>query len=162
MTEKQIAERLLEAIKGKTVYFSLSRNAVASIENGRNNYPVSRLLSYCNDTKLAMVMKDMATEESYTVHTVLEISRLLKMLMHRYKVGRCEILHKTGVCYTAPNLEDTDGRRCRKGGRHYLSLTIRTLLAVCETIHCDILFEPIDEGSFFLKKQRLCQQKTRR
>lgn len=134
MTQTQIAERLTEALQGRTYVGSLTAYAAKSIEDGRSNYPVSNLITYCQDMNVRMVMFDLATEDCFYPTTILEVHQVLNLLMERYKVDYKLVYRKTAIHYTAPKSFDKN-----EAGKAPLS--IKTFLAVCDVIHCDLRFE---------------------
>lgn len=134
MNQEQFAHRLDEAVTDRNYKGELTPYTLQSIEKSRSNYPVSNLLAYCKGYGLRMVMQDMATEDSFFPKTVLEVHEVLGLLMKRYMVDYQMVYRKTGVHYTSPK---SDAENKKYGA----PLSIKTLLAVCETIHCDILFE---------------------
>lgn len=142
MNQEQIAEKLKEASQGKVYNGSLSSYAVKSIMSGRSNYPVLNLITYCGDLGLHLVMTDMATEDCYDAFTVLDVHKTLAFLMERYEVDSKLIYRKTAAHYTAPkSLEEEELAEIKSEGNKYVtSLSIKTLLAVCEVIHCDLSF----------------------
>lgn len=138
MNQGQIADSLKEMMNGKSYSGSLSSYATQSIELGRSNYPVSNLITYCQDSGLKLAMLDLATEDKFYPASVLEVHKVLDLLMKRYDVDYKLIYRKTAVHYTAPKSFDEE----ELGGvRHPSPLSIKTLLSVCEVIHCDLLFE---------------------
>lgn len=137
MNQQQIAERLAQAMGGREYTGPLTPYAVQSIEKGRSNYPVSNLLAYCRDSGLEMVMTDMTTEDRFHPTSVLEVHRTLGLLMDRYEVD-CKLVHrKTATHYTAPKSLDEQGNEDPKVPT---PLSVKTLIAVCEVIHCDLSF----------------------
>lgn len=134
MTQTQIAERLKQALQGKAYEGSLTSYAVKSIEDGRSNYPVSNLLAYCEDMNLQLVMFDLVTEDCFYPTSVLAVHKVLGLLMERYKVDYKLVYRKTAIHYTAPKSFD-------EGSSVKAPLSIKTFLAVCDVIHCDLRFE---------------------
>lgn len=127
MTKEQLADKLKEIRQGNQYSGKLSGYAVRSIEESRSSYPVSNLIDYCEGTNLQMVMTDMATDESYAVHEIMDIHEVIDMLMKRYGIDSQYVYRKTAIHYTAP-----------KNGN--ASLSVNTLLAVCSSLHCKIDF----------------------
>ena len=127
MTKETIADKLKEMNQGNRYSGKLSGYAVRSIEESRSSYPVSNLIDYCEGMNLQMVMVDMATDEVYVVHEIMDIHEIIDMLMKRYNIDYQLVYRKTAVHYTAP-----------KNGR--ASLSVNTLLAVCSSLHCKIDF----------------------
>lgn len=138
MNQEQVAERLKEAMNGRAYKGSLTSYAVQSIEKGRSNYPVSNLITYCQDSSLKIVMFDLATEDRFYPTSVLEVHKAIGLLMDRYDVDYQLIYRKTAVHYTAPKSFDESELENTK---HPAPLSIKTLLAVCDVIHCDLRFE---------------------
>lgn len=145
MSQEQIAERLKIALHGAPYSGTLTSYAAKSIEDGRSNYPVSNLITYCSDMNLKMVMFDLTTEDRFFPTSILEVHKVLDLLMRRYNVDYKLVYRKTAVHYTAPKSFD----ECKleklkadsKNKKSVAPLSIKTLLAVCEVIHCDLLFE---------------------
>lgn len=146
MTQEQIAERLSAAAANREYSGNLTSYAIQSIGEGRSNYPVSNLIAYCNGLGLKLVMFDLATEDRFYPLSVLDVHRALNILMPRYKVDYKLVYRKTGVHYTAPkSLDEKELEKIQSapnGKRFVTPLSIKTLLAVCDTIHCDLRFEP--------------------
>ncbi len=145
MTQEQIAERLKQSVQDKAYTGSLTSYTVKSIEDGRSNYPVTNLIAYCQDMDLKLVMFDMATEDCFYPISVLEVHKVLDLLMKRYNVDYKLVYRKTAVHYTAPkSFDEKDLEKMKsdpKGKRYVTPLSIKTLLAVCDVIHCDLRFE---------------------
>lgn len=141
MTQQEIAKRLQignNPYKGK-----LTSYAVKSIVEGKSNYPVSNLLQYCNDMNIVITMLDETTEDKFYPKTILEVHWILNLLMDRYEVDPKLVYRKTGIYYTPPKTfeqEELDKLKSQ-GVRFAAPLSIKTLLAVCEVIHCNLLFE---------------------
>lgn len=127
MNQERIAEELRRLTEGERYQGSLTRYAVQSIEESRSNYPAVNLLTYCNDMGIAFTMEDLATEEHYHPVSLKDLHDTLNMLMKRYRIDYQTILRKSGAHYTPPNAKTAP-------------LSIRTLLAVCDVIHCEISF----------------------
>lgn len=127
MTKEQLADKLKEIRQVNQYSGKLSGYAVRSIEESRSSYPVSNLIDYCEGINLQMVMTDMATDESYAVHEIMDIHEVIDMLMKRYGIDSQYVYRKTAIHYTAP-----------KNGN--ASLSVNTLLAVCSSLHCKIDF----------------------
>lgn len=146
MNQEQVARKLKTAMQEKSYKGSLTAYAVQSIESGRSNYPVSNLIIYCQDMNLKMVMTDMATEDCFDAVSVLDVHQTLDFLMRRYDVDYKLVYRKTAVHYTPPKpLEPKELERMKSlpdGNRYAAPLSIKTLLAVCDVIHCDLSFEP--------------------
>ncbi|MCM1142545.1 MAG: hypothetical protein NC453_28580 [Muribaculum sp.] len=138
MNQEPIAEKLKTAMDGRAYQGSLTAYAAQSIGKGRSNYPVANLITYCQDSNLRMVMLDMATEDRFYPTSVLEVHRYICFLMNRYDVDYQLIYRKTAVHYTAPKSFDESEL---ENVKHPAPLSIKTLLAVCDVIHCDLLFE---------------------
>lgn len=126
MNKVTIAIKLVE-LRGKTPIEHLTAYAVRSIEKGVVSYPVANLITYCKDASLRMVLTDKATLESYPLDEMPEVHEVIQMIMRRYKIDDKLIYRKTGVYYTPP-----------KGNEG--SLSMNTLLAVCEALHCTLTF----------------------
>lgn len=143
MNQEQIADKLKEVLQGREYSGSLTSYAVKSIISGRSNYPVLNLITFCNDLGLKLVMTDMATEDCYDAHTILDVHKTLVFLMDRYEVDSKLVYRKTAAHYTVPKaLEEKELAEIKSDGNKYVtSLSIKTLLAVCEVIHCDLSFE---------------------
>lgn len=145
MSQKQIAEKLKTVLQGATYSGTLTSYAAKSIEDGRSNYPVSNLITYCKDMNLKMVMLDLTTEDCFFPASILEVHAVLDLLMRRYKVDYKLVYRKTAVHYTAPKSFDestlTKIKADADSKKSVAPLSIKTLLAVCEVIHCDLLFE---------------------
>lgn len=146
MNQEQLADRIKNAVSGAAYTGSLSPYAVQSIELARSNYPVQNLITFCQDMSLKLVMTDMATEDRFYPDSVLDVHKVLDLLMKRYLVDPKLVYRKTGVHYTPPkslNPEDLERLKEEADGRKYvIPLSIKTLLAVCEVIHCDLSFYP--------------------
>lgn len=145
MTQEQIAERI-KAVCGNNGYSgNLTPYAVKSIEEGRSNYPASNLITYCQDMGLKLVMFDLVTEDCFYPESVLDIHRVLDLLMRRYNVDYKLVYRKTAIHYTAPkSLDEKDLEKMKassKGTKYVAPLSVKTLLAVCDVIHCDLRFE---------------------
>lgn len=144
MTQEHLADRIKNAINGVTYMGYLTPYAVQSIESGRSNFPVQNLITYCQDMNLRFVMTDMATEDRFFPETVLDVHKVLDLLMKRYKVDNKLVYRKTGLHYTPPKSlipEDLERMKEEAEGRKYvIPLSIKTLLAVCEVIYCDLSF----------------------
>lgn len=145
MTQEQIAEKLKQSLQDKPYSGSLTSYAAKSIEDGRSNYPVTNLIAYCQDMNLKLMMFDMATEDCFYPISVLEVHKVLDLLMKRYNVDYQLVYRKTAVHYTAPksfNERDLEKMQTGPKGKKYVTpLSIKTLLAVCDVIHCDLRFE---------------------
>ena len=145
MTQEQIAERIKAAIQNKEYKGGLTSYAVKSIEEGRSNYPASNLIIYCQDMSLKLVMFDLVTEDCFYPESVLDIHKVLDLLMKRYNVDYKLVYRKTAIHYTAPkSFDEKDLEKMKTGdnGKKYaIPLSVKTLLAVCDVIHCDLRFE---------------------
>lgn len=146
MNQEQLADRIKEATNGAAYTGSLTSYAVQSIELARSNYPVQNLISFCQDMNLKFVMTDMATEDRFYPESVLDVHKVLDLLMKRYKVDHKLVYRKTGIHYTPPkSLDPEDIERMKEeayGRKYVIPLSIKTLLAVCEVIYCDLTFDP--------------------
>lgn len=144
MNQEEISEKLASATKGATYQGSLTPFVAQSIEKAKSNYPVTNLLNYCKDMNLKMVMVDMATEDKFYPQSVLEVHKILGLLMDRYNVDPNLVYRKTAIHYTPPkSFDEGELEKMQSAGKRFLTpLSIKTLLAVCDVIHCDFLFEP--------------------
>ena len=146
MNQEQLAHKIKSATNGAAYTGNLTPYAVQSIELARSNYPVQNLISFCQDMNLKFVMKDMATEDRFYPESVLDIHKVLDLLMKRYKVDQKLVYRKTGIHYTPPkSLVPEDIERLKEeadGHKYVISLSIKTLLAICEVIYCDLMFDP--------------------
>ncbi len=145
MNQEQLADRIKGVLNGAAYTGSLTAYAVQSIELARSNYPVQNLITFCQDMNLKFVMTDLATEDRFYPDSVLDVHKVLDLLMRRYQVDHKLVYRKTGVHYTPPKSlipEDLERMREEADGRKYVTpLSIKTLLAVCEVIHCDMTFD---------------------
>lgn len=136
MTPQDIGIKLKEFTEGKDVQFDMSSFSVRSIENGDRNFSLNNLLAYCDYGGIQMSITDLNTEESWDVYSVFEIHKVLKLLMDRYNVDNKLVYRKTAMHYTPPkSFEGED-----MNDRFRFALSIKTLLAVCEVIHCKLDF----------------------
>ena len=146
MNQEQLAQRIKTATNGATYTGGLTPYAVQSIELARSNYSVQNLISFCQDMKLKFVMTDMATEDRFYPESVLDVHKVLDLLMKRYNVDYKLVYRKTGVHYTPPKSlipEELERIKGDVDSRKYVTpLSIKTLLAVCEVIYCDLTFDP--------------------
>lgn len=144
MNQEQIAVKLKAVSQDKVYKGGLSSYAVQSIVSGRSNYPVSNLLTYCSDSNIKFVMTDLATEDCFYPVSVLDVHKVLVFLMDRYEVDHKLVYRKTAVHYTVPKSlveEELEEIKSKSDGNKYVTpLSIKTLLAVCEVIHCDLSF----------------------
>ena len=151
MNQEQFTNKLKEATNGAEYAGQLSNYALTSITLGRSNYPVQNLIFYLHDMGLRLVLEDMATEQEFFADSVLAIHKVLNILMHRYQKDAKLVYRKTAIHYTTPKSFDQSEIDCMESkseGRAYAaSLSIKTLLAVCEVIYCDIKFIKSDESS---------------
>ncbi len=145
MNQEQLADRIKNAANGAAYTGGLTSYAVQSIELARSNYPVQNLITFCQDMSLKFVMTDMATEDRFYPDSVLDVHKVLDLLMKRYRVDHKLVYRKTGVHYTPPKSlipEDIERLKEEADGRKYvMPLSIKTLLAVCEVIYCDLTFD---------------------
>lgn len=145
MTQEQVAERIKAIARDKDYQGSLTPYAVKSIEDGRSNYPVSNLIVYCKDMNLKLMMIDLVTEDCFLPTSVLDVHKVLDLLMKRYNVDYKLVYRKTAIHYTAPkSFDEKDLKQIRansKERKYVAPLSIKTLLAVCGVIHCDLRFE---------------------
>ena len=145
MNQEQLADSLKSASGESSYNGTLTQYAVQSILSGRSNYPVANMLSYCSDMNISFCMMDKATEDCFYPTTILEVHKTLDLLMKRYLIDPKLVYRKTGVHYTSPkslNEEDLKKIQGESGQKYQVSLSIKTLLAVCEVIHCDLYFTP--------------------
>lgn len=145
MNLEQLTRRIKE-VDNKTPYTgSLTPYVVQSIELGRSNYTVQNFILYCQGRHCKLVMTDLATLDRFYPNSVLEVHEVLNLLMDRYLIDNYMIYRRTGVHYTTPKSYDpAELERMAKDGvvsKYPASLSIRTLLAVCEAIHCDLSLE---------------------
>lgn len=144
MNQEQLADRIKSVKEGVVYSNNLTSYAIQSIESGRSNYPVANLITYCNDSHLKLTMIDMATEDRFQPLSVLDVHKVLDLLMKRYKIDHKLVYRKTGVHYTPPKSfipEDLERMKSEGDGKKYVApLSIKTLLAVCDVIHCDLQF----------------------
>ena len=144
MNQEQIAEKLKAVSQDREYRGSLSSYAAQSIISGRSNYPVSNLITYCQDLGLKFVMTDLATEDCFYPASVLDVHKVLNLLMDRYEVDHKLVYRKTAVHYTVPKSlveEELEEIKAKSEGNKYVApLSIKTLLAVCKVIHCDLSF----------------------
>lgn len=105
----------------------LTGYAIKSIEEGRSSYPVVNLLIYCKALSMQMTLTDIATGETYPVSSIDRVHEVLQMLMKRWAIDNKAIYRKSGVHYTPAK---------GKNG----SLSITTMLAMCEVLHCKLDF----------------------
>lgn len=145
MNQEQLAHRIKNATNGAAYTGSLTPYVVRSIELARSNYPVQNLITFCQDMNLKFVMTDMATDDRFYPESVLDVHKVLNLLMKRYKVDHKLVYRKTGIHYTPPKSfipEDLERIKEEADGRKYVTpLSIKTLLAVCEVIYCDLMFD---------------------
>jgi hypothetical protein len=130
MNKEKLGIELSRMRNGKPIG-GLTKYAIKSIEEGRSSYPVSNLLIYCEAISQQLVLTDMATDESYPVDNMQEIHEVLQMQMERWQIDDSLMYRKTGIHYTA-----------KKGATG--SLSIVTMLAMCEVLHCKLDFIPIN------------------
>lgn len=145
MTQEQVAERIKSVTLDIDYHGTLTPYAVKSIEEGRSNYPVSNLIIYCQDMNIRLTMYDMVTEDCFYPDSVLDVHKVLDLLMERYAVDYKLVYRKTAVHYTAPKTFDEKAlekmQSSSKRKKYVAPLSIKTLLAVCDVIHCDLCFE---------------------
>lgn len=132
MTTIDIAESLLELTEASLPCPGLTTHAVKSIENASCNYSVKSLFRYCFGKGIKIELEDLATEDRYYPVNTMALHRTLLLLMKRYDVDRKRIYRQTGRYYTPPkDLYEKD---------EVSALSVQTLLAVCDVIHCEIRF----------------------
>lgn len=145
MNLEQLSDRINGAVNRAAYSGSLTPYAVQSIELARSNYPVQNLILFCQDMNLTMVMTDMTTEDRFFPNSTLGVHKVLNLLMDRYKIAPKLVYLRSGVHYTPPKSflqEDLEKMKEGANGKKYVaSLSIKTLLAVCEVIHCDLTFK---------------------
>lgn len=144
MTQEEIANKFQIALQGAQYTGQLTPYAVQSINEAKSNYPVSNLIQYCKDMNIQITMLDKATEDKFNPQSILEVHKFIDLLMKRYDVDPKLVYRKTGIFYTPPRSLDQEelDKLKSQGVRFATPLSIKTLLAVCEVIHCDLLFEP--------------------
>lgn len=134
MNQQELIDILKPCVEGRSYSGCLTPYAIQSIEQNRSNYPVSNLMAYCDGYGLKIVMTDLATEDRFCPKTILDIHKVLGLLMQRYDVDSQLVYRKTAAHYSRPK-EDGSNKK------YNTSLSIKTLLAVCEVIHCELSFE---------------------
>lgn len=128
MNQQEIGVRLAELTQGKQYLGELGTCTVKSILSGTANYPASNLLQYCKDMKIDLILEDVMTGDRFKATTILEVHKVLGLLMDRWDIRLVDVFRQTGMHYTPPTKDST-------------SLSIKTFLAVCEAIHCNLLLE---------------------
>lgn len=143
MTQQEVASKLKEALKGRSYSGSLSNYAVQSIENSLSNYSVANLIKYCEDMDLKMKVEDLVTLDKFNVGSLFELHKSIDLLMKRYKVNIDDIFRETGHWYSPPKTLDYAVylRMLAEGKKYAASISIKGLVAVCNALHCDLLFE---------------------
>lgn len=94
---------------------------------------------------LIVIIVDETTEERYEIDSVMAMHNILSLLMDRYNVDAQLVYRKTAIHYTLPKVIEpgNKSKSKQKGEQKFsASLSVKTLLAVCEVIHSDILFLP--------------------
>lgn len=144
MTQEQIANKLSEALLGRIYQGSLSKYAASSIESGRSNYPVANLLTYCQDMGLQFVFEDTTTEDKFYPISILDLHRYIGEIMHRYQIDCKRIYLKTELHYTPPkSFDERELQELKRESKQSVApLSIKTFLAICSVLHCDLRFEP--------------------
>lgn len=128
MNPEEIASSLKNLRSDLSYRGLLTDYAVHSIENAKSNYPVSNLIQYCKDRGIVMELQDGVTLDKFYPETILQVHDVLRLLMDRFQIDAKTVYRKTGVNYTFPNNKQAP-------------LSIKTLLAVCETLHCKLSFK---------------------
>lgn len=134
MNKHELADKLRSYADDRSYHGSITRYAVQSIEQSRSNYPVANLIAYCDGYGLKIIMTDMATRDRFSPKTVLDVHKIIGLLMLRYDVDAQLIYRKTAVHYSKPKEDASDKK-------YNAPLSINTLIAVCDVIHCDLSFE---------------------
>lgn len=134
MNLQELSDKLQSHIQGRSYNGNLTYYARKSIEQGRSNYPVANLIEYCEGCGIKLIMTDMATEERFNPRTILEVHQVIVLLMRRYDIDCQLIYRKTAIHYSKPKEE-------MSGNKFNTSLSVKTLLAVCDVIHCSLSFE---------------------
>lgn len=163
MNAEQVAQKLTKATESRSYNGSLSKYALQSIKSGKVIYSAANLLAFCEGYGLKMAMVDRATLQRFYPTSVLEIHNTLKYLMERYEIDCNLVYRKTAVHYTpckastqdeldrmteeanakrAEAVKEAKKSKKRLKEKAYLApLSIKSLLAVCEVIACDLEFE---------------------
>lgn len=163
MNAEQVAQKLIKASENRPYKGTLSKFALQSIKSGKVVYSAANLLAFCEGYGLKMAMVDQATLQRFYPNSVLEIHNTLKYLMERYEVDCNLVYRKTAVHYTpckASTQEELDrlteeaqikkaesakevkkSKKKPKDKAYLAPLSIKSLLAVCEVISCDLEFE---------------------
>lgn len=100
----------------------LSERVVETIETGHSQYPVKKLIEYCNGIHKTAVIHIKLLDEDYELHTVLDAHKAIDRMLDAYDENPHSISKKISIVYTAPK----DGAE---------PLAIDTLLAICN--FCD-------------------------
>lgn len=142
MTQEDIALRLNELTADKTYQGQLTKHVLNSIKDVKSNYTVVSLLQYCQDMGITVTLEDNTTEDRFVIQDVLDAHKILHLLMHRYLVDVKDIFRLSGVHYTPPKSSNFNQLEYlkKKGVKFATPLSIRTFLAVCDVLHCNILF----------------------
>lgn len=133
-----LTERLNGALRGREYEGELSQYVRRSIVQGTSNYGVKNLIEFCNGAGLTFTMTDMATEEVFELDTVAKAHQTIDKLMKRYDVDCMLVYRKTACYYTLPRKKDGKGEE----RKYPESLSVKTLVAVCQVIHCELRFYP--------------------
>ena len=133
MKQQELSDKLKSCVEGRPYNGSLTQYTIQSIEQSRSNYPVSNLIAYCDGFGLNMIITDMATWDRFHPITVLDVHKVIGLLMQRYDVDSQQIYRKTTIHYSKPKDEAAK--------KYNTSLSVKTLLAVCDVLHCDLSFE---------------------
>lgn len=143
MTQKEIVNNLKLAVGDRPYQGSLTYYATQSIEQSKSNYPVSNLIQYCKDMNVQMFVQDGVTLDKFKVSSVLDVHNIISLLMERYEVTFNTIHQKTSVYYTAPKSYEKEkvNKLRSKDKRIKTPLSINTLIAVFQVLHCNLLFE---------------------
>lgn len=126
MSKEEIGERLREIRKTNHIMIDeLGDYAIRSVETASCSYPVSNLIIMCNALGVKLEITDTYVGETFPVSSISECHLVLATIMDRYEVDHKMIYRLTGRHYTLP-----------KGAKQPLS--INTLLAICDALHCEI------------------------
>lgn len=142
MTQEQLTEIINTLVTESAQNSALSAHIQKAITGGQYNYSVPNLLLYCEERGIKLEIVDLATEDCFIVSQIADVHRVVLLLMDRYNSSPEMVYRKTGIHYSAPKVID--------GSKSNKSLSIKTLLAICNTIHCTLLLTKIDDSSVCL------------